>query len=153
MIEKTLTRISSYPDHQVVRQDPGPACDRAAITARFSYDRRGFSCYGRFIYRRDTLDHLAITGDDLSGRHNNFIIFPKFVSRDILLYQAILNQPVSDGRRACFSQGIGLSFASSFGYCFGEIGKQDSEPKPNRNLQRKAETFTFGSENEARGSN
>src|SRR5262249_36623681 len=128
-------------DDNAVGDDRGAAGDRRAVAAGLANDRRRFTGYRRFVDRGDTLDHVAITGNDVAGLAHDQVTGPQFVRRDDLELFVARNglNAFCTCLGAGFAQRFGLRFASPFCHGFREIGEQHGEPQPDDNLEFEAD--------------
>jgi hypothetical protein len=137
-------RLRSDTDDDPVAQDPRATRDRTTVAAALAHHRRGFPGDRRLVHRGDAFDHIAIRGDEVTGFADDRIAPTKIGGRDPFL--ATVLQSTTKGLRARPFQGVGLSLAASFRDRFGEIGEEDGEEQPERNLEPETERFRRGEE-------
>ena len=132
-IEKCLARIGGDLHHDPVREHLRAAGHRGAIAARFADHRRGFAGDGRFVDAGDALDDLAVAGNHLPGFDADDVARAKAAGIDGL---ALAAGQHANGRGLGLrlAQRRRLRLAAPFGHRLGEVGEQDGEPEPERDL-------------------
>ena len=100
---------------------------------------RRFACNRGFVYRGDALDDFAIGGDQVARLDiNNVAEFELKRGYELIILvfrsvrELLCHHIGFRGAQAC-----GLRFAAPFGHSLGEIRKQDREPEPQIDLERK----------------
>src|ERR1700674_1144340 len=94
--------------------------------------RSGLACDGGFINRRDTLDHVAVAGDDVAGFADDQVALAELSRRHAYFYP--VDDPARDRFGPRLAQRRRLGLASAFGDRLGEVGKENGEPQPDRDL-------------------
>ena len=135
-VQEALAGVGGDAHHQPVGEQARPAGDRAAVAAGFADDRGAFAGDGALVHRGDAFDDLAVRGHDVAGFHQEQV-----VSCAESIEATSSNLASRSGGCASFlawcvlagaAQRLGLGLAAPFGQGFGEVGKQDGEPQPER---------------------
>jgi hypothetical protein len=133
-------------DLEPVGEHARPAGDGAAIAAGLADDRRALARDRALVDRGDTLDDLAVGGDELARRDDDDVAAPEIrrryrISRaDHVAWRQRLRVPGAadaDGRGggAHLPQRRRLGLAAPLGHGLGEVGEQDGEPQPDDELE------------------
>ena len=141
-IEKAVAFLHRDANDNAIAQHARAAGDRAAVAAAFANHRRRFAGDGRFIDAGDSFDDIAIRRNDVARFADDEIAFLQH--RRGNLFFAPVVQPARHRFLARFSQTGGLRFAAAFRHRFGEIRKQDREPKPDRQLRNETAQRRLG---------
>ena len=75
-VEERLPRLGGDPNGDLVAQHPSAAGYCRPVTARLPDDRGRLARDRRLVDRGDALDDLAVTGDDVAGRHDAHVAEP-----------------------------------------------------------------------------
>ena len=111
-------------DHAVA-EDARAARDGAAIAAALPDNRGGFAGDGGLVDRGDTLDHVAVSRDDIARFTDDVIALAKIRRRDFFLIRA--GETAGEGLCPGALEGVGLGFAAPLGDGLGEVGEQHRE--------------------------
>ena len=130
-IEEGLSGLLRDLDHEAVREQPGAARDRRAVTARLADHRSGLAGDRGLVHRAHALDDLAVCGDDLARLDHHDVAAPQLRGRH-LLEPAGVRAPERDGRGAGRAQRVGLCLAAPLCDRLREVREQDREPEPQR---------------------
>ena len=131
-VEKTAALFHRHANDDAIAQHACSASDRAAVAATLADDRRRFARDRGFIDARDSFNHVAVRRNDVAGFANHDVALLQH-RRGNLLFVAILEQT----RHRFFArppQAGRLGFTAAFRHRFGEIGEEDGEPQPDREL-------------------
>ena len=126
--------------HQPVGDDAGAAGDRRAVAAGFADDRRGLAGDGGFVDRGDALDDLAVGGDQVAGLDEDEVADAQ-ARLDTAPSLAVRRPAASASRRRLGLGGaerVGPRLAAALGHRLGEVGEEDGEPEPGRDLADEA---------------
>ena len=112
----------------LVREHPGAAGDRRAVTARLADDRRRLTGDRRLVDAGDALDDLAVAGDDLAGGDDALVADVERGARPLL--DRPVGPPAARHRlRPGLAQRVGLRLAAALGDRLGEVREQHREPQ------------------------
>ena len=128
-VEEAFARDCRDPHDDLIREHAGASGDGGAVAAGLPDDRRRLSGDGGFVDARDSLDHLAVGGDDLSRRDDDDVAEAELDARDVL-ERARSRAAVGDGGRACLAELVRLRLSAPLRDCFGEVREEHREPQP-----------------------
>ncbi|MNJ19902.1 hypothetical protein D3C77_142260 [compost metagenome] len=134
-VQGRLARVAGDADQQPVGHQPGVAGDRRTIAAGLADHRSGFTGNRRFVDRRNTFEHLAVTGDHLAGHDLDHIVLAQAGRRHHLETARRVTAPRAEAL-ATGLEAVGAGLATTFGQGFGKVGEQHREPQPQGNLHR-----------------
>ena len=87
-VDERLAGLGGDPHDDPVRQDLGAAGDRGPVTAGLADDRGRLAGDGALVDRGDTLDDVAVAGDDLAGLDDHEVADRQLGAGHLLLAQA-----------------------------------------------------------------
>jgi hypothetical protein len=133
-VEEGLPGVGRDADEDPVGEDRRPPGDRAPVAARLPDDRCRLAGDGRFVDRRDALDHLAVARDHLARLDDHDVSLPEGGGGDLLLLP--VRQPAGPHVPSHLPERVGLGLAAPLGDRLGEIGEDDREPEPQAHRER-----------------
>ena len=130
-VEERLARLLGHLDHEPVGEQPRAAGDAGAVAAGLADHRRRLAGDRRLVDRADTLDDLAVGGDDLARLDDHDVALLELGRRDLL--DGAVADIRRDGRgRARRAQRVRLRLAPALGDRLGEVREQHGQPQPER---------------------
>jgi hypothetical protein len=130
-VEERLAGLLRHLHHEPVGEQLRTAGDGRAVPARLADDRRRLTGDRRLVDRADSLDDLAVGGDDHARLDDNDVVALELGSRD-LLEGAVGTAAMGGSRRPGRAQRVCLRLAAPLGDGLGEVREEHREPEPER---------------------
>ena len=141
-VEKGLARVGADLDDDPVRQDARAAGDGGPVAAGLADDRGRLARDRRLVHRGDPLDDGAVTRNDLARFDDDPVALAQARGRHRLF--AFLRHASRHRLRAPPAQGSRLGLAASLGHGLGEVGEEQREPEPERDLNVEEDVLAAG---------